>query len=66
MVDSRYPLDTRLKNREEICAFCRQDWRVIYRLIVEERFPAIKDGKNWTSDMVMICDWNRKRLVERG
>ena len=58
-----HPLDTRLKNREEISAFCRQDWRVIQKLINEKEFPARKIGKSWESDVKLICEWQRKRIT---
>jgi len=57
-----FPLNTTLKNRDEISAFCRRDWRVIRRLIAEEGFPATKDGKLWVSDMILIQNWQRSRI----
>lgn len=59
-----HPSNTHLKNKEEICAFFRQDWKTIKQLIDEEGFSPAKIGKNWESDKVLISEWQRKRILE--
>jgi len=49
--------------KREICGHVGRAWRTIERWIKEEGFPARKIDGRWESDLQLIDEWRRNRIL---
>lgn len=53
-----------LTGTKQICNFVGRSWRTVEAWIIHDGFPAKKMRGVWESDIELISQWRRERILE--